>query len=637
MAETQQAARAPAGATAGRRATADERSRAADEAELGKVYDSRLMARLVRYLGPYRRWLALAALLLLAISALELAGPLLIKTAIDRYLAAADPAASGVAAALPAEALSGIDRIALLYLLVLVASSALRYAQTWALNLAGQRAMHDLRLAIFQRLERQSLSFFDRRPVGALITRLTNDVEALNEFLTSGLLAVVSDLLTLVGIAVALLLLDWRLALVTFTVLIPLVVITNLVRQAMRASFRAVRIRLGRLNAFLAESLSGIQVLQLFTREDRTRGEFRARDTDYLQANLRSVFYFSLFFPVVSLLSAVAIALVIWYGGSQVLLGVLTFGGLVAFIQYVERFFGPIRDLAEKINILQAAMAASERIFELLDEPVAIQDAPDAVEPPPFQGRIEFEDVWFAYEDENWVLRGLSFSVQPGERVALVGATGAGKTSIISLLSRLYEPRRGRILLDGVDVRRYRQADLRRRLAVVLQDPFLFAGTVARNIRLLNEEIDDARLRWAAEYVNAAPVIARLPDGYETTIHERGAGLSVGQKQLIAFARAIATQPEAVLVLDEATSSIDSETEAAIQDALLKLMAGRTSVIIAHRLSTIRHADRILVLHHGRLIEQGSHASLLAQGGQYTRLYELLYEANAGLALNNQS
>jgi ATP-binding cassette subfamily B protein len=632
MAKTPPPGGTPPATTNGRRPSPDERFRAADDPELGKVYDRRLMARLVRYLGPYRRWLALAALLLVVISALELVGPLLIKTAIDRYLAVASPGST--VSAPPTDALSGIDQIALLYLLVLIASFGLRYVQTLALNLAGQRAMHDLRLAIFQRLERQSLSFFDRRPVGALITRLTNDVEALNEFLTSGLLAVVSDLLILVGIAVALLLLDWRLALLTFSVLIPLVVLTNRLRRSMRRAFRAIRTRLGRLNAYLAESISGIQVLQLFTREDRTRREFHALDTDYLQANLRSVFYFSLFFPIVSLLSATATALIIWYGGSQVLVGALTFGGVVAFIQYVERFFIPIRDLAEKINILQAAMAASERIFELLDEPLAIQDAPDALEPPPFEGRIEFEDVWFAYDDDNWVLRGLTFTVQPGERVALVGATGAGKTSIISLLSRFYEPQRGRILLDGVDVRQYRQADLRRRLAVVLQDPFLFAGTVARNIRLLNDEIDDARLRWAAEYVNAAPFIARLPEGYDTEVHERGAGLSVGQKQLIAFARAIATQPEAVLVLDEATSSIDSETEAAIQDALAKLMAGRTSVIIAHRLSTIRNVDRILVLHHGRLVEQGTHASLLAHGGHYARLYELLYEAGPGLALD---
>ena len=582
-----------------------------EEDELATVYDHQLMARLLRYLVAYRRWLALAGGLLVVISALELAGPLLIKQAIDQHIAVGD--------------LRGLEQLAGLYLLLLAAVFVARYCQTWALNLAGQRAMHDLRLQLFRRLEQQSLAFFDRRPAGALLTRLTNDVEALNEFLTSGLLAVVSDVLILVGIAVALLLLNWQLALLTFAVLIPLVVLTNAVRRAMRAAFRAIRVRLGRLNAYLAESLVGVQVLQLFNREARSEAEFRTLSLDLLQANLRSVLYFALFFPIVSLLSAAAIALIVWYGGGQVLAGLLTFGGLVAFIQYVERFFGPIRDLAEKINILQGAMAAGERIFGLLDEPVALQDPADPVEPPPFEGRIEFRDVWFAYQGEHWVLRGLSFSVAPGERVALVGATGAGKTSIISLLSRFYEPQRGEILLDGVDVRRYRQADLRRRLAVVLQDPFLFAGTVARNIRLLNDDIDDARIRWAAEYVNAAEFIERLPDGYQAEVRERGAGFSVGQKQLLAFARAVATQPEAVLVLDEATSSVDAATEAAVQDALHKLLSGRTSLVIAHRLSTVRDVDRILVLHHGRLVEQGSHAELLARGGTYARLYELQY------------
>lgn len=605
-----------------------------DDAELGKFYDRRLMVRLARYLWPYRDWLSLAGGLLVALAGLELLGPLLVKTAIDTAITAGD--------------IRAIDRIVLLYLAVLAGIFAARYGQTYALNYAGQRAMHDLRMAVFRQLERQSLSFFDHRPVGALITRLTNDVEALNEFLTSGLLAVVSDLLTLLAIAVALLLLDWRLALLTFVVLVPLLAVANWIRAGMRASFRAIRTRLSRLNAYLAESLVGVQVLQLFTREQRSRQEFRALNADFLQANLRGIFYFALFYPIVSLLGSVAIGLIIWYGGGQVLAAGLTLGGLVAFLQYVERFFGPIRDLAEKINILQAAMAASERIFELLDEPVAIEDPPDPVEPPPFAGRIEFEDVWFSYAGargrgsgvrdeaadtrpptpdtrESWALRGLSFSIAPGERVALVGATGAGKTSVISLLSRFYEPRRGRILLDGVDVRRYRQADLRRRLAVVLQDPFLFAGTIARNIRLLDEAIPDERVRWAAEYVNAAPFVERLPDGYTAEVHERGAGLSVGQKQLLAFARAVALQPEAVLVLDEATSSIDSETESAIQAALSRLMAGRTSLIVAHRLSTIRHVDRILVLQRGRLIEQGSHAELLARGGHYARLYELQY------------
>jgi ATP-binding cassette, subfamily B, multidrug efflux pump len=599
-------------------------SAASAEVELGRVYDHRLMARLVRYISPYHRPLTVAAVLLAALALLELAGPLLVKTAIDRYLAAD-------ATATTAERLQGVDFLAGVYLLVLIAVFGVRYAQTVALNLAGQRAMHDLRLDLFQRLERQSLSFFDRRPVGALITRLTNDIDALNEFLTSGLLAVASDLLALLAIAITLFLLNWQLALITFGLLVPLVLIMNRFREGMRDSYREIRVRLGRLNAYLAESLGGIQTLQLFGREPHSRAEFRALDEDLQRATLRSVLFFSLFYPIVSLFSAAAIALMIWQGGGQVLAGLLTIGSLVAFIQYLERFFAPIRDLAEKINILQGAMAASERIFDLLDEPIQIVDSPQPVDPPPFQGRIEFDNVWFGYgaggpEREDWVLRGLSFVVEPGERVALVGATGAGKTSIISLISRFYEPQRGRVLLDGVDVRVYRQSDLRRRLAVVLQDPFLFAGTIARNIRLLDDTIDDARLRWAAEYVNAAPFVERLPHGYQTEVHERGAGLSVGQKQLLAFARAVASGSGSVLILDEATSSIDSETEAAIQEALTRLMANRTSLVIAHRLSTVRDADRLLVLHHGRLIEQGSHAELLAHGGQYARLYELQYQ-----------
>jgi ATP-binding cassette, subfamily B, multidrug efflux pump len=600
------------------------------ESELGKVYDHRMVARLVRYLWPYRRQLGLAALLLVVLSLLELAGPLLTKAAIDRYLTAET-------ALTDAERWQGIELLAGAYLAVLLGAAAIRYSQTLALNLAGQRAMHDLRLELFERLEHQSLTFFDRRPVGALITRLTNDVEALNEFLTSGLLAVASDLLALGAIAVVLLLLNWQLALLTYGILLPLVLATNGLRRGMRGSFRAIRVRIGRLNAYLAENLGGIQTLQLFGRELRSRAEFQTLDHDLLGANLRSVLYFSLFYPTVSLISAAAVALMIWQGGGQILAGLLTIGSLVAFIQYLERFFAPIRDLAEKVNILQAAMAAGERIFELIDAPVQIVDRPQPVEPPPFRGRIELEDVWFAYdsgaaEQDDWVLRGLSFVVQPGERVALVGATGAGKTSIISLISRFYEPQRGRVLLDGLDVRDYRQADLRRRLAVVLQDPFLFAGTIARNIRLLDERIDEARLRWAAEYVNAAPFIARLPHGYATEVHERGAGLSVGQKQLLAFARAVASGGDSVLILDEATSSIDSETEAAIQQALTRLMANRTSVIIAHRLSTVRDVDRLLVLHQGRLIEQGSHAELLAQGGQYARLYALQHREQAATA-----
>lgn len=577
--------------------------------ELGKVYDSRLLLRLVRFVVPYRHLLALAAAMLVGISLLELAGPLIVKLAIDHHIAAGDP--------------NGLERLVGLYLLVLLGVFGLRYAQTVTLNLAGQRAMHDLRVALFETLERQSLSFFDRRPAGALITRLTNDVEALNEFLTAGLLSVISDVLLLLGIAGALLLLNWRLALLTFGVLVPLLLIVNALRERMREAFRTIRVHLGRLNAYLAESISGMQVVQLFNNEPRRRAGFLDRNQDYLDANLRSVLFFSLFFPTVTLFSAAAIASVIWHGGSDVLAGALTLGALVAFLQYVERFFGPIRDLAEKINILQGAVAASERIFELIDEPLAVTDPPEPVEPPLFRGEIVFENVWFAYDEENWVLRDVSFRVKPGERVALVGATGAGKTSIVSLLSRFYDVQRGSVSVDGVDVRHWCQRDLRSRIAAIPQDPFLFAGSISRNIRLLDAGIDDARLRDAARLASADRFVERLPGGYDWLVQERGAGLSVGEKQLLGFARAVAFNPRSILVLDEATASVDSETEALVQEALDRLMKGRTTIVIAHRLSTIRRVDRILVFRRGRLVEQGTHAELLALGATYAHLVAL--------------
>ena len=582
-----------------------------EEEVLGKAYDSRLIGRLLPYLRPYAGSLAAAMVLLTLLTVLELAGPAIVKQAIDD--------------AIGNQALDRLDRYAAEYLAVVVGIFGLRWGQNYLLNRAGQLAMHDLRVQLFAHIEKLSLPFFDRNPVGRLMTRLTNDVDALNEMLTSGGLAIVSDAVTIVGIAVALLLLNWQLALLTFLIVPPLLVMTHVLRAGMRASFRAVRIRLARVNALIAENISGIHVIQLFNREAAAYARFRAANRDLLQAHLRGVLFFALFWPLVGVASAVTTAGIVWYGGSQVLHGLLTLGGVVAFIQYVERFFQPIRDLSEKYNIMQQAMASSERIFGVLDERPEVRDRPHPVRLSTLRGEIEFRNVWFAYAAGNWVLKDVSFHIREGERVAIVGATGAGKTSIISLVSRFYDAQRGQVLVDGVDVRDLPQAELRRRVGVVLQDPFLFSGTIAHNIRLNETGISDEAVREAARYVHADDFIAELPDGYDTLVRERGAGLSVGQKQLIAFARAVAFNPAMLLVLDEATANVDSETEWRIQHALERLMRGRTSIIIAHRLSTIRSVDRILVLHKGRLVEQGTHKELLAHNGVYARLYELQY------------
>jgi ATP-binding cassette, subfamily B, multidrug efflux pump len=582
-----------------------------EEEVLGKAYDGRLIRRLLPYLRPYASSLSVAMLLLTLLTGLELAGPLIIKQAIDD--------------AIGNQSIDRLSGYALAYLSLVVGIFGLRWGQNYLLNKAGQRAMHDLRVELFSHIQRLSLAFFDRHPVGRLMTRLTNDVDALNEMLTSGGLAILSDAVTIVGIAIALLLLNWQLALLTFLIVPPLLVMTHLIRVGMRASFRAVRIRLARVNALIAENISGIHVIQLFNREAAAYARFEAANRDLLQAHLRGVLFFAMFWPLVGIASAVTTAAIVWYGGSQVLAGFLTLGGVVAFIQYVERFFQPIRDLSEKYNIMQQAMASSERIFGVLDERPDVRDHVAPVQLRRVRGEIEFRNVWFAYEPGNWVLRDVSFCIAEGERVAIVGATGAGKTSIISLVSRFYDVQKGQVLVDGVDVRDLAQAELRRQVGVVLQDPFLFSGTIARNIRLNDPAITDEQVQEAARYVHADAFISALPEGYQTQVRERGAGLSLGQKQLIAFARAVAFNPAMLLVLDEATANVDTETEWRIQQALERLMHGRTSIIIAHRLSTIRRVDRILVLHKGRLVEQGTHSELLDQNGLYAKLYELQY------------
>jgi ATP-binding cassette subfamily B multidrug efflux pump len=582
-----------------------------DEEVLGKAYDGRLVRRLLQFIRPYTRGVIAAMAMLALLTLLELSGPLIVKLAID------DAIGTGQ--------LERLSTYAVAYLAIIIGIFGLRFGQNYLLNRAGQLAMHDLRVELFSHIQRLSLAFFDRNPVGRLMTRLTNDVDALNELLTSGGLAILSDTVTIIGIAVALLLLNWRLALMTFLVIPPLLVLTHFVRAGMRDSFRAVRIRLARVNAMIAENISGIPVIQLFNREQKAYRDFDTINHDLLQSHLLGVLFFALFWPLVGVAAALTTAGIIWYGGSQVLEGVLTVGGVVAFLQYVERFFQPIRDLSEKYNIMQQAMASSERIFLILDERQTVKDAAKPAPIRRVRGEIEFRNVWFAYETANWVLKGVSFRIAEGEKVAIVGATGAGKTSIISLVSRFYDVQKGAVLVDGMDVRDVPQTHLRRQVGVVLQDPFLFSGTIAHNIRLNETRITDEQVCEAARYVHADEFISALPAGYDTPVLERGAGLSVGQKQLIAFARAVAFNPAMLLVLDEATANVDTETEWRIQRALERLMQGRTSVIIAHRLSTIRQVDRILVLHKGKLVEEGTHAELLALGGWYARLYELQY------------
>ena len=593
-----------------------------EEDILGKAYDGRLMRRLLGYLRPYRRQVVIAVIAIIGHSCLELAPPYLTKMAIDRYI--------------PTRDLSGLGSMAAVYLVVLVASFILEYIQTWTMQATGQRIMFDMRMQMIEHLQRLDLRFYDRNPVGRLMTRVTTDVDVLNDLFTSGVVSVFGDVFTLVGIMVVLVWMDWRLALVAFSVLPLIAVITQWFRIHVRETYRDVRIWIARINAYLQERLTGMATVQLYRREQRDFDTFDEIDRQHRDANVRSIFYYAAFYPGVELVSALAASLILWVGGGWVVNGDgLTLGALVAFLQYSQRFFRPISDLSEKFNLLQGAMASSERIFALLDTPVEIMSPTTSrrgasLDAPASAGTIRFEDVTFSYVEGEPVLRNVSFEVRPGQRVAIVGATGSGKTTIVSLLQRFYDVQQGRITIDDVDIRDWDLAALRRLFGLVLQDVYLFSGTIGGNVRLGNAAITDADVRRALEAVHASRFIDRLPHGVNTPVTERGATFSSGQKQLLSFARALAFDPK-VLILDEATSSVDTDTELLIRDALKVVMRGRTTMAIAHRLSTIQDMDRILVLHKGELRESGTHQELLAARGIYHRLYQLQFESTAAL------
>ena len=628
-----------------------------DEDPVGKVYDSRLIQRLGHYLRPYWIQATVSTLAISLKSICDVAGPFLVMVAIDRYFPADSHSAlstnilargmgtkNALTRRLSDDPIQGITQLAEVYMAVLLCAYLFQFIQTYLMQWTGQKLMFDLRREIFRHMQRMHIGFFDAHAVGRLVTRITSDVDAINEMFTAGVLAIVDDSLNLTIMAALMLTINWRLALLAFSVLPLILVVTRLFRDHVRASFRRVRAAIGRINSFIQEHISGMSVVQLFNREQRAYDDFEDVNRQHMIAFKDTIFAYALFYPAVDLLSAVAIALIVWRGGIGVLTGVVMIGVLNMFIQYSLRFWRPIQDMSDKYNILQSAMAASERIFKLLDtEPEIVSPA----SPLPGDGsnRIEFRHVWFTYQKLTpeqqeavaaaadlaaipgieWILKDVSFTVEPGQTVAIVGHTGAGKTTLTSLMMRFYDVTAGEILLDGIDLREHDLTALRRHFAVVLQDPFLFTGTLAENIRFGNEAITDATLRQAARDVNVLDFIESLPNQFDEPVRERGNSLSTGQKQLINFARALAYNPR-ILILDEATSSVDTDTELRIRGALERMVEGRTSVLIAHRLSTVQRAETILVMHRGQLRESGTHQELLAHRGLYWKLYQLQYK-----------
>ncbi|MGC2209564.1 MAG: ABC transporter ATP-binding protein [Candidatus Korobacteraceae bacterium] len=628
---------------------------AAEEEVLGKAYDSRLMRRLMQYLGPYRLQVTLAMAAIILKAGADVLGPFLVKTAIDKYLSSHAGGHSFLDPLLSSQPLVGIAQVSGIFLGVLLLGFIFEFTQTYLMQWTGQKVMFDLRSQLYRHLQRMDIAFFDRNPVGRLVTRVTTDVDALNDMFTSGVVSIVEDVFVLAGILGVMLAMSPRLSLISFLVLPIIVVATQLFRKSVRDSYRRIRVAIARINSFLQEHVSGIIPLQLFNRERKSYQEFEAVNAQHMDAYKDAIMAYALYYPVVEALSWFAIAGVLWFGGHGVLAGVTDLGVLVAFFMYTQRFFRPIQDLSEKFNILQSAMAAAERVFKLLDTEPKIQ-SPEIEREPKGAGRIEFDDVWFAYrhvpveeapveevpleegaesgnaalpaaaaQEWDWVLRGVSFAIEPGETVAIVGHTGAGKTTLISLLLRFYDVQKGAVRIDGVDVREMNLQKLRRRCGVVLQDPFLFSGTIGDNIRLGSAHVTRQAVERAAEEVNVADFIRSLPQGFDSPLRERGNSLSTGQKQLVSFARALAHNPR-ILILDEATSSVDTETEFRVREALTRLVEGRTSLVIAHRLSTIQRADKIIVMHKGKVREMGTHQQLLAARGVYWKLYQLQYK-----------
>ncbi len=597
-----------------------------EEEALGKAYDSRLMRRLLQYMKPYKWRVVLALVMVAIVTPLELAPPLIFRKAIDSYFT---PALKRM---IPeASAWTGIGWLSVLFFAVLAFDFLAQYIQIRIMQRVGQQTMYDMRREIFGHMQRLPMSYFDRNPVGRLVTRVTTDVDALNDLFAAGVVTMINDFFLLVVMAGLLFKIDTRLALATLAVLPGILIVTMIFRKFVRDANRRIRTAIARINAFLQEYISGMSVVQLFNRERKAVEEFEKRNRDNMLAWRDAILAYALFYPAVEFLSFATIALIFWSGGNRIFSGALTLGVLTAFTMFAQRFFRPIQDLSEKFNILQSAMAASERIFKLLDEPVSIESNPDAIPLDRPRGEIEFRNVWFSYRnvaepaDEDWVLRDVSFRVKPGETFAIVGHTGAGKTTLISLLLRFYDIQRGQILLDGTDIRMIELQDLRRQFGIVLQDPFLFTGTIETNIRLGTPGITRPAVESAVEEIGLGEFVRSLPEGVASSVNERGSTLSVGQRQLINFARALAHNPR-FLILDEATSSVDTKTELQIREALGRLLSGRTALVIAHRLSTIQHADRILVFHKGRLREQGAHQELLVQRGIYYRLYQLQYK-----------